>query len=155
MMNLNNTDVVVNAFDQLQACLQNHLKAGEGFATIVMKQADLDGQEVIIGIKQDATFGPVLLFGLGGIFAELIQDVSLRVLPVDRTDVVEMIHEIRGYEVLAGVRGSTPKDIDSLVDQLLSLSQVAQDFQQIKEIDLNPVISYENGCLALDARFIL
>jgi acyl-CoA synthetase (NDP forming) len=155
MMHLNNTDAVVNAFEQLETRLQNHLKAGEGFATIVMKQADLDGQEVIIGIKQDATFGPVLLFGLGGIFAELIEDVSLRVLPVDRTDVVEMIHEIRGYEALAGVRGSTPKDIDSLVDQLLSLSQVAQNFQQIKEIDLNPVISYENGCLALDARFIL
>jgi acyl-CoA synthetase (NDP forming) len=115
----------------------------------------LNGQEVIFGIKQDTTFGPVLLFGLGGIFAELIEDVSLRVLPVDRSDVVEMIQEIRGYEALAGVRGSSPKNIDSLVDQLLNLSQLAQDFQQIKEIDLNPVISYENGCLALDVRFIL
>ena len=120
-----------------------------------MKQANLDGQEVIFGIKQDATFGPVLLFGLGGVFAELIEDVSLRVLPVDRTDVVEMIQEIRGYEALTGVRGTSPRDIDSLVDHLLSLSQLAQDFQQISEIDLNPVISYENSCLALDARFIL
>ena len=120
-----------------------------------MKQADLDGQEVIFGIKQDATFGPVLLFGLGGIFAELIEDVSLRVLPVDRNDAVEMIQEIRGYEVLAGVRGNAAKDIDSLVNQLLSLSQLARDFQQIKEVDLNPVMSYENGCLALDVRFIL
>ena len=120
-----------------------------------MQQAALDGQEVILGIKQDATFGPVLLFGLGGIFAEMIEDVSLRVLPVDRTDVVEMIREIRGYEVLTGVRGTSPKDVDSLVDLLLSLSQLAQDYEQIKEIDLNPVISYENGCRALDARFIL
>jgi len=155
MMNLNNTDAVVDAFEQLQARLQSHLKTGEEFATIVMKQADLDGQEVIIGIKQDATFGPVVLFGLGGIFAELIEDVSLRVLPVDRTDVVEMIHEIRGYEALAGMRGSAPKDIDSLADQLLNLSQVAQDFHQVKEVDLNPLISYESGCLALDVRFIL
>jgi acetyltransferase len=155
MMNLNKTDAVVDAFEQLGARLQSHLKTGEKFATIVMKQADLDGQEVIIGIKQDATFGPVLLFGLGGIFAELIEDVSLRVLPIDRTDVVEMIHQIRGYEALAGARGSTPKDIDCLADQLLNLSQVAQDFHQVKEIDLNPLISYESGCLALDVRFIL
>jgi acetyltransferase len=155
IMNLNASGEVVAAFDQLQARLHNHLEKGERFATVVMKQADLDGQEVIFGIKQDATFGAVLLFGLGGIFAELIEDVSLRILPVDRTDVVEMIREIRGYEALAGVRGTSPKDIDSLVDQLLSLSQLALDFQQIKEIDLNPVISYENGCLALDARFIL
>jgi len=155
MMNLNTTDAVVAAFEQLIARLQNHLNEGEGFATIVMKQAELDGQEVIFGIKQDATFGPVLLFGLGGIFAELIEDVSLRVLPVDRNDAVEMIQEIRGYEVLAGVRGNAAKDIDSLVNQLLSLSQLARDFQQIKEVDLNPVMSYENGCLALDVRFIL
>jgi acetyltransferase len=154
-MNLNTSEEVVAAFDRLKARLENQLRKGEGFATIVMKQADLDGQEVIFGIKQDATFGPVLLFGLGGIFAELIEDISLRVLPVDRTDVVEMIREIRGYEALAGARGTSPKDIDSLVDQLLSLSQLTQDFQQIKEIDLNPVISLENGCLALDARFIL
>jgi acyl-CoA synthetase (NDP forming) len=154
-MNLNTAEEVVAAFEQLQARLENQLRKGEGFATIVMKQADLDGQEVIFGIKQDATFGPVLLFGLGGIFAELIEDVSLRVLPVDRTDVMEMIREIRGYETLAGARGTSPKDIDSLVDQLLNLSQLARDFPQIKEIDLNPVISYEHGCLALDARFIL
>jgi acetyltransferase len=155
VMNLNASGEVGAAFDQLQARLHNHLVDGERFAAIVMKQMDLEGQEVIFGVKQDPTFGPVLLFGLGGIFAELIEDVSLRVLPVDRTDVVEMIREIRGYEALTGVRGTSPKDIECLVDQLLSLSQLAQDFQQVKEIDLNPVISYENGCLALDARFIL
>ena len=155
MMNLNSTEEVNAAFTELQGRLQNHLKAEESFTAIVMQQADLDGQEVILGIKQDATFGPVLLFGLGGIFAEMIEDVSLRVLPVDRTDVIEMIQEIRAYEALTGARGTSPRDIDSLADLLLSLSQLAQDFQQIKEIDLNPVISYENGCLALDARFIL
>ncbi len=154
-MNLSSSEEVIAAFNGLQARLQSHLNAGEPFTTIVMQQADLDGQEVILGIKQDATFGPVLLFGLGGIFAEMIEDVSLRVLPVDRTDVVEMIREIRGYEVLTGARGTSPKDVDSLVDLLLSLSQLAQDYEQIKEIDLNPVISYENGCRALDARFIL
>jgi acyl-CoA synthetase (NDP forming) len=84
-----------------------------------------------------------------------MEDISLRVLPVDRTDVVEMVQEIRGYETLTGARGIAAKDIDSLVDQLLNLSQLAQDFQQIKEVDLNPAICYENGCLVLDARFIL
>jgi acyl-CoA synthetase (NDP forming) len=155
VLNLDTPESVVAAFERLQSRLQNHLKQGELFATIVMEQADLDGQEVILGVKQDATFGPVLLFGLGGIFAELIEDVSLRILPVDRTDVVEMIHEIRAYGALTGARGTPAKDIDSLVDQLLNLSQLAQDFQQIKEIDLNPAICYQNGCLVLDARFIL
>ena len=154
-LNLNSTAEVIAAFNELQARLQDRLNTEEPFTVIVMQQADLDGQEVILGIKQDATFGPVLLFGLGGIFAEMLEDVSLRVLPVDRTDVVEMIQEIRGYEALTGIRGTSAKDVDSLADLLLSLSQLAQDFQQIREIDLNPVISYENGCLALDARFIL
>jgi acetyltransferase len=155
IMNLNTAEEVTAAFNGLQARLDSHLAEGEGFAALVMKQANLVGQEVIFGVKQDATFGPVLLFGLGGIFAELLEDVSLRVLPLDRTDAVEMIQEIRGYEALVGARGTARKDIDSLVDQLLSLSQMAQDFPQIKEIDLNPVMSNEKGCLALDARFIL
>jgi acetyltransferase len=155
MLNLDTPEAVIAAFDRLQTRLQGQLKESEPFATIVMEQADADGQEVILGIKQDATFGPVLLFGLGGIFAELMEDISLRVLPVDRTDVVEMVQEIRGYETLTGARGIAAKDIDSLVDQLLNLSQLAQDFQQIKEVDLNPAICYENGCLVLDARFIL
>ena len=155
VLNLSTPESVVAAFNQLQDRLRNHSGEAEPFAAIVMQQADLDGQEVILGVKQDATFGPVLLFGLGGIFAELIEDVSLRVLPVDRSDVVDMIREIRAYEALTGARGTTAKDIDSLADQLLNLSQLAQDFQQIKEIDLNPAICYQNGCLVLDARFIL
>jgi acyl-CoA synthetase (NDP forming) len=110
---------------------------------------------VIIGVKQDETFGPTLLFGMGGVLVELLEDVSLRVLPVDRDELMGMIREIRGYRILTGARGSAPKDIDSLVDILLKLSRLAQDFEQIREIDLNPVMSYPEGCLALDARFIL
>jgi len=155
VLNLNDSESVVEAFNRMQVRLRNHLNEKESFAALVMKHADADGQEVIFGMKQDVTFGSVLLFGLGGIFAELLEDISLRVLPVDRNDVVEMIREIRGYEALTGARGALPTDIDSLVDGLLNLSQLVRDFGQIKEIDLNPVMSYTSGCQVLDARFLL
>ena len=84
-----------------------------------------------------------------------MEDVSLRVAPVSRRHLVEMIREINGFPVLTGARGRSPRDLDSLADGLLNLARLASDFPQIKEIDLNPVISCADGCFALDARFIL
>jgi len=155
VLNLSNPEAVASAFEDMHTRLAPIMAPREQFAALVMKQAESDGQEVIIGVKQDQTFGPTLLFGMGGVLAELLEDVSLRVVPVDRSDLMGMVREIRGYKVLTGARGSAPKDIDSLVDALLKLSQLAQDFDQIREIDLNPVMNYTEGCLALDARFIL
>jgi acetate---CoA ligase (ADP-forming) len=155
ILNLDSPEAVSEAFSKMEKQLSAHLPSSETFAALIMQQANLDGQEVIFGAKHDLTFGPTLLFGLGGIFAEVLADVSLRVAPVSRNDILEMIREIKGYPILAGVRGKAPRDIESLVDNLLNLAQLAQDFPQIKEIDLNPVISYAEGCLVLDARFIL
>jgi acetyltransferase len=155
VLNLASPEAVAAAFEDMQTRIAPTLAGHEQFAVIVMKQAESGGQEVIIGVKQDETFGPTLLFGMGGVLVELLEDVSLRVLPVDRDELMGMIREIRGYRILTGARGSAPKDIDSLVDILLKLSRLAQDFEQIREIDLNPVMSYPEGCLALDARFIL
>ncbi|MDX9788009.1 MAG: acetate--CoA ligase family protein [Desulfobacterales bacterium] len=154
-LNLTTPDDVGEAFTRMQQRLGNSLPGHEPFVAIVMGQAESNGQEVILGVKQDRSFGPTMLFGMGGIFAELMEDISIRIAPINRNDAIEMIKEIKGYGILSGVRGRKPKDVDSLADILLKLSVLAQDFKEIKEIDMNPVMVHETGCLALDVRFIL
>ena len=104
---------------------------------------------------QDDTFGPTLLFGLGGVFGELLKDVSLRVVPLDRNEVMEMIQEVKGVKALTGARGRKPVDLDVLADNLLNLAQLARDFKDIREIDLNPVLINSEGAWVLDVRFLL
>jgi acyl-CoA synthetase (NDP forming) len=113
------------------------------------------GTEVIIGMKKDAQFGPVLMFGLGGIWVELLQDVSLRITPITRRDAAEMVREIKGYPLLAGYRGREPVDTTCLEDMLLAVGRLAQEHPGIKEIDLNPVIAGASGAVAVDARVVL
>jgi acyl-CoA synthetase (NDP forming) len=113
------------------------------------------GVEVVIGMSRDAQFGPVLMFGLGGILVEIIEDVSLRVTPVTRKDAGEMIREIKGYQLLAGYRGQKPVDISKLEDMLLAVSGFVEENPVIKELDLNPVMAYSDSAIAVDARVIL
>jgi acyl-CoA synthetase (NDP forming) len=95
------------------------------------------------------------MFGMGGVFVELFRDVSFRVAPFDTEVALEMIREIRGYGMLQGVRGDTPKDIASLAEVLVRVSQMAARHPEIAEIDLNPIRVYPDGCLVLDARVLL
>jgi len=113
------------------------------------------GQECIIGMVRDRQFGPVLMFGLGGIFVEVLKDVSFRVAPVADQDIDEMIREIKGFKVLTGIRGERPRDIDALKDILARLSQLVIDHPEIQEADLNPVIVYEKGVSIVDSRMII
>jgi len=121
---------------------------------LVCKQAP-DGLEVIVGALDDVTFGPSVMFGLGGIFAEVLRDVSFRVAPLHRRDAEEMIREIQGYPLLSGARGQAPLDVEALVELLLSVSRLVMEHREIQELDLNPVRVYEHGLLALDARVVL
>ncbi len=114
-----------------------------------------DGQECIIGMIRDPQFGPVIMFGLGGIFVEVLKDVSFRVAPLADEDIEEMIREIKGYRILSGIRGAKPSDIDAIKNILARVSEIAIDNPQIKEIDLNPVIVHENGASIVDSRMIL
>jgi acetyltransferase len=114
-----------------------------------------DGQECIIGMIRDPQFGPVIMFGLGGIFVEVLKDVSFRVAPLADEDIDEMIQEIKGYRILSGIRGAKPSDIDALKNILARVSEIAIDNPQIKEIDLNPVIVHENGASIVDSRIII
>ena len=111
--------------------------------------------EIIIGMMQDPHFGPVIMFGLGGIFVEVLKDISFRILPIEARDAEEMISEIKGYKILKGIRGEAPKDIQAIKDLLLKISQLALENPEISEIDLNPVFVFEKGLQVIDARMIL
>jgi len=113
------------------------------------------GQECIIGMIRDAQFGPVIMFGLGGIFVEVLKDVSFRVAPLATEDIEEMIREIKGYKILTGVRGEKPKDIEAIKKILARLSQIAIDNPEIQEVDLNPVIVHEKGASIVDSRVLI
>ena len=113
------------------------------------------GQECIIGMIKDRQFGPVIMFGLGGIFVEVLKDVSFRVAPIGEEDIDEMIKGIKGYKILTGIRGEKPKDIGAIKDILSKLSQIAIDNPEIEEIDLNPVIVHEKGASIVDSRVII
>lgn len=113
------------------------------------------GVEVIVGMSKDPQFGPVLMFGLGGIMVELLKDVSFRIVPVTKFDASEMIREIKGFPMLQGFRGSKPCDLDALENLIVRVSEFVDCNPQIKELDLNPVFAYEDGVLAVDARLVI
>ena len=113
------------------------------------------GVEVIIGMSKDPQFGPVLMFGIGGILVELLKDVSFRIVPITRRDANQMISEIKGYPLLTGYRGAEPADIKALEDILLKISELADKTPEIKEMDINPVFARRDDAIAVDARIIL
>jgi len=113
------------------------------------------GVEVIIGMSKDAQFGPVLMFGLGGVLVEILKDVSFRIVPLVKRDAAEMIREIKGFPLLQGYRGSDPVDVANLEATLLKVSEFIEKTPEIKELDLNPIFAYKDGAIAVDARVIL
>jgi len=113
------------------------------------------GTECIIGLKNDEVFGPTILFGLGGIFVEVLEDFSLRVCPLSAFDAREMVSEIRGNRILSGFRGASPVDKDAICNVILRVSRLAMDFSEIKEIDINPVMVFSKGVCAADALIVM
>lgn len=154
-LNLESAGEVSEAFNAMQRRLEKLLPDGEQFSAMVMGMAEAGGHEVILGIKQDPSFGPVVLFGLGGIYVETLKDFSLRVAPLDAREARSMIENLKGYKALTGVRGTRPADIDALTEYILRIAQLSLDFPQIKEMDLNPVLAYEEGCKVVDVRIML
>ena len=113
------------------------------------------GTEIIIGVMKDPHFGPVIMFGLGGIFVEVLKDISFRILPIEKRDAEEMITEIKGYEILKGIRGEPPRDIQAIEEVLMKVSKLTMENPEINEIDLNPIFVFEKGLQVVDARMIL
>jgi len=153
-LGLETANQVGEAYDQiLGAIRQKHPKARvQGVAVQKMARP---GVEVIIGMSKDAQFGPVLMFGLGGILVEVLKDVSFRIVPLSRRDAAEMLREIKGYPLLEGYRGQEAVDISHLEELLIKVSDFVEKNPEIRELDLNPVFAYSDGAIAVDARVIL
>lgn len=121
---------------------------------VVLYPQAADGLEVIIGVTQDVTFGPVIMFGLGGVFVEVLRDVTFRAIPITRNDAFQMIHGIKNHAVLKGWRGQKPVDVERLMDLLCNVSRLISEHPEIEEMDLNPVRILEDDILVLDAKLI-
>ena len=113
------------------------------------------GVEVILGVTKDPQFGPVLMFGLGGVLVEVLKDVSFRIVPLNKRDASQMVHEIKGYPLLEGYRGQEPANVPALEEEILKLSNFVDAHPEIKELDLNPIFAYKDGVTAVDARIVL
>jgi len=109
------------------------------------------GIETVIGTKRDAIFGPVVLFGLGGVYVEVLKDVTLRLAPIDHAAAKEMIREIKGYALLAGARGRPPADLDALADSLVAMSRFGAAHGEVTSAEINPFIALPQGGVAVDA----
>jgi acyl-CoA synthetase (NDP forming) len=129
-------------------------KFAEEKPSFILQEYLESGKEVIMGAKKNEGVQPTLMFGLGGIFVETIKDVQFRLAPLSREDTLEMIHSIKGHSILEGVRREKAVDIDALAEILIRLSQLASDFPEIDEMDLNPIFAFKEGkgAKAVDAR---
>jgi acetyltransferase len=153
-IHLQGDEAVGQGHDQLVNDVKRATPAADIHGVLVVPMAQA-GTEWIIGMMRDAQFGPTIMFGMGGVFVELFKDVSFRIAPFDEEVALDMIKETKGYRVLQGMRGEKPKDIASLVELLVQVSQLAARYPQIKEVDLNPIRVYEKGYSILDARILL
>lgn len=154
LINLKGAEEVRAGYKSVLANARKY-KADARIVGVVVQEFAPAGIEVIIGSVKDPQFGPALMFGLGGIFVEVLKDVSFRVAPIAAYDAEEMIREIKGFPILAGTRGREGGDIDALVKILLQVSKLVTEHPEINQLDLNPIFSYPKGAKCVDARIIL
>lgn len=150
-MGLQSREDIKTAFKEIKEAAQS---VGT-FAGVIVYHMQDQGTEIIIGVTYDTQFEHALMFGLGGIFVEVLKDISFRLIPITEYDAREMVCEIKGYPVLTGVRGQLPRDIDAVADALLNVSLLVEENPQIRELDLNPVFVYDRGISVIDARIVL
>ncbi|MBI5047704.1 MAG: acetate--CoA ligase family protein [Deltaproteobacteria bacterium] len=143
---------IKNAFLEMTSKAKRHMPNAIIFGVHIQKM--VKGKEVILGVSRDRSFGPLIMFGLGGIYVEVMKDVAFRVAPLLRRDVESMLEEVKGFPILKGVRGEKKSDINALIDAILRLSQLVTDFPEIIEMDINPlmVLPEGEGVVAVDVR---
>ena len=154
ILNIRSDKELFEAFHEIMKNVERSMPNAEIKGFFIQKMMPRD-YEVIIGGKKDPTFGQTIAFGLGGIFVEVFEDVSFRVVPISKEDATEMIQEIKGYKILKGYRGKKLADINALIDILLKTSKMLEENEEIKELDINPVFVLHKGAYAGDARIIL
>jgi acyl-CoA synthetase (NDP forming) len=153
-LNLDSEEEVAAAFDEIVEAARRAQAGATVLGVSVQKMAQ-PGVEVIMGMTKDPQFGPVLMFGLGGVFVEVLKDVAFRIVPLEPRDARQMIRDIQGFPVLEGFRGQEPADLAALEDMLMRLSAFVEEHPEIQELDLNPIFAYKDGALAVDARIVL
>lgn len=147
---------VKQAFNQIRERFEG-LKRADEMQGVTIQQMILEGIEVIVGVTQDPSFGPLIVFGMGGIYAEFFRDITFRIHPLTDVDAQDMVRSVKAHQLFAGWRGSKPSDVEALGDLLLRVSAMVEDFPQIAEMDLNPVKVQEQGkgYVVVDARILL
>jgi acetyltransferase len=158
---LRSAEEVGDAFELMVYRAQRYVPEAHIWGCLVQEMAPSGGQEVLVGMNRDPQFGPLVTFGLGGIYVETLRDVTFRVAPFSVQEAEAMLSEIRAHALLDGVRGQPPLDKAAIVDALLRVGQLVQDFPEIAELDINPLIVYPRrqgdlpGAIAIDMRLVL
>ena len=154
---LQNAEAVRDAFELMVYRAQRYIPEARIWGCLVQEMAPAGGLEVLVGMNRDPQFGPLVTFGLGGIYVEILKDVTFRIAPFSRQEAEEMIGEIRAHALLDGVRGKPPMDKEAIVDTLIRIGQLVQDFPEIAELDINPLMVYPRGqgAIAIDMRLVL
>jgi len=153
-LGLANATQVAKAYGEIMASIRQKYPQAAIHGIAVQHMAP-SGIEVIVGMSKDPQFGPVLMFGLGGVLVEVLKDVSFRIAPLSKRDAEEMIKEVKGYPLLQGYRGQEPASISALVELIMKVSEFVEQNPEVKELDLNPVFAYKDKAIAVDARIIL
>jgi len=153
-LGLETEEAVGKAYDEIMEAIKQAFPNASIQGVSVQKMAR-PGVEIIVGMSKDAQFGPVIMFGLGGVLVEILKDVSFRIVPLVKRDAAEMIREIKGYPLLEGYRGQEPVDVANLENLILKVSDFVENTPDIKELDLNPIFGYKDGAVAVDARVVL
>lgn len=154
---LGNAEDVRDAFELMVYRAQRYLPQAHLWGCLVQEMVPAGGQEVLVGMNRDPQFGPLVTFGLGGIYVETLKDVTFRVAPFSVYEAEQMLNEIRAHAIIDGVRGKPPLDKAAIVDTILRISQLVQDFPEIVELDINPLMVYPQGqgAIAIDMRLVL
>ena len=157
-LNLRNSQEVKDAFRRIIENVKQKSKNDNiKIDGVTIQEFIANGKETIIGMKRDSQFGPLLMFGLGGIYVQVFKDVSFRLAPINELSARHMIESTKASKLLYGVRGEKPSDIESIIESLQRLSQLVMDFPEIQEIDINPLLVFEQGkgCKAIDIRIVI
>ena len=155
-VNLSTPDAVTRAYDEIIANARRY-KPDARIEGVFMVEMAGEGVEVILGATRDPAFGPICMFGLGGIFVEVMKDVTFRLAPMWELSAENMIRQIKSYRILEGVRGNPPSDVDAIKQCIMKLSQLVAEHPEIHELDINPLIVYPEGggCVVADGRIML
>jgi acetyltransferase len=155
-VNIGNTDELITAYEEITTNVNRYVPDAQIWGVVVQEMLP-PSRELIVGMSRDSQFGPLLMVGLGGVYVEILKDISFRLAPIGEREAMEMLQELKSYWLLQGARGERPADITEVVEVILRVSQLVTDFPRLEELDINPLRVYEKGkgCIAADARIVL